>query len=123
MPVAPADRLLETVAEPIASRIVRALAGGPQTQGELIERLNLGQSVVSRSTKTLRAAGLIESDTPRGALRLRAADELRSLLSAADRLAEAVLAEDMRRQKVASEQTRRSSIRPADPAKGRIPSA
>jgi DNA-binding MarR family transcriptional regulator len=123
MPVAPADRLLEAVAEPIASRIVRALAVSAQTQAELIERLELGQSVVSRSTKTLRAAGLIESDTPRGALRLRAANELRSLLSAADRLAEALLADDTQRQKVSSEQTRRSSIRPADPARDRIPSA
>ena len=123
MSVAPADRLLEAVAEPIASRIVRALAGGAQTQAELIERLELGQSVVSRSTKTLRAAGLIESDTRRGALRLRAADEVRSLLSAADRVAEALLADDTQRQRAASEQTRRSSIRPAEPAKGRIPSA
>ena len=114
MPAAPADRLLEAVADPIAVRIVRALATCAQTQAALVGNLGVGQSVVSRATKTLRAAGIIESDTPRGEMRLRAADETGSLLRAADRLAEALIADDTERQRVASAQTRRSQIRQTD---------
>lgn len=121
MSAAPADRLLEAVAEPVAVQIIRVLAGAELTQTALVARLRLGQSVVSRATKTLRAAGIVESDTPRGPLRLRAQDELRSLLSAADRFSEALLAEDAERQRVTSEQTRRSQIRPAKPAPNALP--
>lgn len=123
MPVAPADRILEAVAEPVAVQIIRALAGSDRTQAALVEHLELGQSVVSRSAKTLRAAGIVESDTPRGALRLRASDEMRGLLSAVDRFAEALLADDAARQKATSEQTRRSRIRPAQSAPRSTPSA
>jgi DNA-binding transcriptional ArsR family regulator len=114
LPVSPADRLLEAVAEPVAVQIVRALASTAQTQVALVGHLGLGQSVVSRATKTLRTAGVIESVTPRGELRLRAADETRSLLLAVDRLAEALLADDAERQRLTSAQTRRSQIRRTD---------
>jgi DNA-binding transcriptional ArsR family regulator len=113
MSLAPADRLLEVLAEPVAIVIIRALAHSERTQAALVEELELGQSVVSRSSKTLRAAGILESDTPRGPLRLRAPEEMRTLLSAVDRFAEALLANDLARQDVASAQTRRSRIRPA----------
>lgn len=114
MPASPADRLLEAVADPIAVQIVRALATRAQTQATLVGQLRFSQSVISRATKTLRAAGLIESDTARSELRLRAADEMGLLLLAVDRLAEALIADDTERQRVTSSQTRRSQIRQSD---------
>ncbi len=109
---APADRLLEAIAEPSALQIVRLLAEREQTQVALVNELGIGQPLASRTIKNLRAVGLVESDTPRGPLRLRTADEVRSLLLAANNLADALLTEDARAQRRLSNRTRRSAIRP-----------
>lgn len=112
MSVAPADRLLDAIAEPSALRIVRLLAEREQTQVALVSELGMGQSIASRTVKNLRAAGIVESETPRGPMRLRAANEVRALLQAANNLADALLAEDEEAQRRLSKRTRRSVIRP-----------
>jgi DNA-binding transcriptional ArsR family regulator len=106
--------LLETIADPAALQIVRALAESEQSQVALVERLDIGQSVVSRSLRTLRSVGVVEAASPRGALRLRSPDETRAILLAADRLAEALLAEDSLEQRELSNRTRRAVVRRAD---------
>lgn len=73
--------------------------------------LQLGQSGISRALKSLRLVGVVASDSPRSAIRLRAPTELRQLLLAADRLAEATLALDATQQQVLSAGTRRAAIR------------
>jgi DNA-binding transcriptional ArsR family regulator len=108
---APANRILDVLAEPIALRIIRALTAEDQTQAQLVTRLHLGQSVASRALKLLRAVGLVESDTPRSVIRLRAEPEVKQLLLAADRLAEALLVVDQVDQKTLTRETRRTVIR------------
>jgi DNA-binding transcriptional ArsR family regulator len=108
---APANRFLEVLAEPTALQVVRELVEGGLTQAALVEKIGISQSIVSRTIKNLRGAGLIESDTPRGALRIRAEDECLALLSAADRFAEAVLKDDLDQQGALSTRTRRARIR------------
>jgi DNA-binding HxlR family transcriptional regulator len=113
MTAAPVDRALEVLGEPTALLIVRALATQPATQGGLVAATGLGQSSVSRALKSLRSVGLVESDTPRGALRLRAPGETIALMQAANNLAEAVLQADHDEQRALSQRTRRAAIRPA----------
>jgi len=108
---APANRILEVLAEPVALRIVRALAAEDHTQAQLVTRLQLGQSVASRALKLLRVVGLAESDTPRSVIRLRVESEVKQLLLAADRLAEAILVVDQADQKTLTRETRRTVIR------------
>jgi DNA-binding transcriptional ArsR family regulator len=116
MAAAPANRILEVLCEPVALQIARALNEDELTQAQLVVQLRLGQSVASRSLKLLRAVGLVESDSPRGALRLRAVAEVRQLLLVADRLAEAVMAADAHDQQALSSATRRTVIRDSRPA-------
>jgi DNA-binding transcriptional ArsR family regulator len=113
LPAAPADRYLEVLAEPTALQIVRALDGHDLTQGEIVREVGIPQSVVSRSLKVLRAAGLVASETPRGPLHLRAGAEVHQLLLHADRLAEALNAIDDAAQKPLSARTRRAGMRTA----------
>ena len=111
MSAAPANRILEVLAEPVALRIVRALAAEDHTQAQLVTSLQLGQSVASRALKLLRVVGLVESDTPRSVIRLRVESEVKQLLLAADRLAEALLVVDQADQKTLTRETRRTVIR------------
>jgi DNA-binding transcriptional ArsR family regulator len=108
---APANRILEVLAEPVALRIVRALSAEDHTQAQLVTRLHLGQSVASRALQLLRVVGLVESDAPRSVIRLRVESEVKQLLLAADRLAEALLVVDQADQKTLTRETRRTVIR------------
>src|SRR6201996_7993831 len=114
MSAAPADRILEALAEPISLRIIRRLAGAEQTQAQLVEDLEIGQSGASRAIKALRLVGLVQAGRRRPPIQLRAGDELKQLLLAADRLAEAVMAVDADEQTAISAETRRAVIRPSD---------
>jgi hypothetical protein len=108
-----ADRLLEAFTEPATLRIVRALAEADQTQASLVGSLGMGQSVASRTLKTLRLLGVVDAESPRSAIRLRAPDEVRAVLLATDRLAEALLKEDATDQRELSDRTRRAAVRRA----------
>jgi DNA-binding transcriptional ArsR family regulator len=108
---APANRILEVLAEPVTLRIIRALSAEDHTQAQLVTRLHLGQSVASRTLKLLRVVGLVESDSPRSVIRLRMEPEVKQLLLAADRLAEALLVVDQADQKTLTRETRRAVIR------------
>ena len=114
MSSAPADRILEALAEPLSLEIVRALSVAEQTQSELVRALELGQSGASRAIKSLRSVGVVESDSPRGPIRLRAEPEVKQILLAADRLAEAVISVDMAQQRRLSAETRRATIHASD---------
>ena len=115
MSAAPANRILEVLAEPVALRIVRALSAEELTQAQLVARLKLGQSVASRALRLLRVVGLVESDSPRAAIRLRAESEVKQILLAADRLAEAIHGLDGSAQEQLAAQTRRTVIRASRP--------
>jgi DNA-binding transcriptional ArsR family regulator len=124
---APADRLLEGLGDPVALRIVRLLTEADRTQAALVGQLEIGQSVVSRALKSLRTAGVVDSDSPRGPLRLRAGQEVKLLLQAANNLAEALIAADQLDQAELSKRTRQSVMgaagdgRRADkPTRGRL---
>jgi DNA-binding transcriptional ArsR family regulator len=110
MSSAPADRILEALAEPLSLEIIRALSVDEQTQSELVRGLELGQSGASRAIKSLRSVGIVESDSPRGPIRLRAEPEVKQILLAADRLAEAVISVDVAQQQTLSAKTRRAAI-------------
>jgi DNA-binding transcriptional ArsR family regulator len=114
MSSAPADRILEALAEPLSLEIVRALSVAEKTQSELVRALELRQSGASRAIKVLRSVGMVESDSPRGPIRLRAEPEVKQILLAADRLAEAVISVDLAQQTKLSGETRRSAIHASD---------
>jgi DNA-binding transcriptional ArsR family regulator len=56
---APANRFLEVLAEPTALRVVRALVEDELTQAALVQKIGISQSIVSRTIKNLRGAGLM----------------------------------------------------------------
>jgi DNA-binding transcriptional ArsR family regulator len=61
--------LFGALAEPNRRRVLRLVAGGEHTVGELVTALDLRQSAVSQHLKVLRDAGLVES-RPKGNRRI-----------------------------------------------------
>ena len=53
------NAVFETLADPMRLRIVEALRGGEQAVGDIVERLDIHQSGVSRHLRILRRAGFV----------------------------------------------------------------
>lgn len=54
------DHTLEVLAEPNRRRLLDELRGGERAVGDLVERLELSQPLVSKHLKVLRDAGLVD---------------------------------------------------------------
>jgi DNA-binding transcriptional ArsR family regulator len=109
------DRLLDTLGDPIARAVVRALLERERSQTDLTEDLGLAQSTVSRIVKVLRAVGLVAPTSgARGqSLAVTAHGETVGILLAADRLAEQLIDREQTVQAERSSATRRAAIQPA----------
>ena len=53
------EDVFETLADPMRRRIVESLRGGEQAVNEIVERLDIHQSGVSRHLRILRRAGFV----------------------------------------------------------------
>ncbi len=67
------ERVVQTLADPMRFRIVEALRGGEQAVGDLVERVSIHQSGVSRHLRILHDAGFVQvrPDGPRRLYSLR----------------------------------------------------
>jgi DNA-binding transcriptional ArsR family regulator len=67
------EAVLQTLADPMRFRIVEALRGGEQAVGDIVERLSIHQSGVSRHLRILHDAGFVRvrPDGPRRLYSLR----------------------------------------------------
>jgi DNA-binding transcriptional ArsR family regulator len=115
-----ADRLLDVLGDPIARRVVRLLLSEQLSQADLVSRLEVAQSSVSRAVKLLHATGLVGPiEGGRGPrLAVLAPAQMISFLLASDRLAEHLLDLDAELQASRSRETRRLAVKPADESRG-----
>ena len=111
-----ADRLLETLGDPVAREVVRSLLLRECSQNELVGELGVAQATASRAIRVLRAVGLVSTTTGRRneKLRIEADDAVIASLLAIDRLAEKLLEAQTTAQLKRSAATRRLAIRPAE---------
>jgi len=71
-------RLLKVLADETRLAVVRQLMEGPKHVGELNDRLNLEQSLLSHHLKVLREAGLVLSERDGKAVAYRIAQKMES---------------------------------------------
>jgi len=73
--------LLKAVAHPLRIRIVAVLCAGEETVGDLVDRLDTPQPIVSQQLRILRAQGLVAVKREGGFARYRIAEpQLRNLV-------------------------------------------
>ena len=61
-PDAEMDRLFKAVADPTRRRILKLLASGPHTVGEVVQQFQLAQPTISCHLAVLREAGLVHAN-------------------------------------------------------------
>ncbi len=68
---------LKVLADPTRLEVVRALLNGPRHVGELNERVDVEQSLLSHHLRVLREAGLVIAERDGKAMRYRLAPDIR----------------------------------------------
>ena len=111
-----ADRLLDTLGDPVARNAMRLLLDRNLTQAELLDELGVAQATVSRVVKLLRAVGLVEPVAGGRGQRFTVPvhAEAVGMFLASDRLAERLLDEESRAQRERSHATRRTTVKAAN---------